>query len=133
LTTFDFLLLGTFWIGSALLGLIGVAMLIAGWELVRNDQAPPAAPAPRAHSIDVNLAASGPDEAAPATDSDARRRVLAATMARMVDTGPVAPTPQADVPTVATAESARDAWEETQPRVNLPRLDKQQALKTPPT
>ena len=131
MSTIDVLLLALFWVGSALLALIGVAMLIAGWELSRRDPLEAALlPPARAHSIDVNLSATTHDEVSPATDSDARRRVLVTAMARMSDAAP-APTPssatataldrsQSSTPPAWPAE--RGPWEDTLPRVNPPRL-----------
>ena len=137
MSTIDVLLLALFWVGSALLALIGVAMLIAGWELSRRDPLEAALlPPARVHSIDVNLSATTQDEVSPATDSDARRRVLATAMARMSDAAPT-PAPssataldrsQSSTPPALPAE--RGPWEDTLPRVNLPRL--QAAEPTPP-
>lgn len=106
-----------FWAVAGVLGLLGIAMLVAGWELVRR--APDEAPAPgplRVHSIDLNLseaALAKAEAASPPTDSGARRRALAHALERMSE----------PVPLAAAAKGATGAkahWEDTQPRVNLP-------------
>ena len=141
MSTIDFMLLTLFWMGSALLALIGVAMLVAGWELSRRDPLEAALlPAARVHAIDVNLSATAHDEVSLATDSDARRRVLATAMARMSDaaaepsiatataTATAQDPSQSSTPPAVPAD--RGPWEDTLPRVNLPRV--QAAEQAPP-
>lgn len=116
-----------FWGCAAVLGLVGIAILVAGWELVRRDPAVPGTPQPmRVHSIDLNLGdpaapalpAASMEQDSPPTDSDARRRTLAKAIERMSEPAR---------PTANRTPKAKEAWEDTQPRVNLPTVER-----TPP-
>lgn len=117
------MLIGLFWVLAMLAGLVGMALLVAGWELLRRRPQPlPMAAPVRAHSIDVQLGeATEPagKPAAPPVDSDARRRALAHAIERMSE--PARPQPGAEVGfRPAPQPATRIAWEDTQPRVNLP-------------
>mgnify|MGYP000210729092 CR=1 FL=1 len=119
------MLLWLFWGLAALLGLVGIAVLVAGWELVRRHPHVPATPLPmRVHSIDLNLGVpTGPLQKAPVavaasmepgsppTDSDARRRALTQAIERMSEPAKAV---------AGTASIEKEPWEDTRPRVNLP-------------
>jgi hypothetical protein len=92
-----------FWTGCGLLGLIGLAMIVAGFEMARPSPAPAPPVAPSVSTVDLNLEEAGSDTA-PGTDSDTRRRALSEALGKMA---------------APTAHDPR-LWEETQPRVNIP-------------
>lgn len=117
-----------FWGLAAVLGLIGMAMLVAGWELVRRNRHSPSQPVPiRVHSIDLNLGEAAapaavpgsPDTDPPPTDSDARRRALVLAIERMSEPAR---------PSAGKLSTAKEPWEDTRPRVSAPAVER-----TPPT